>query len=308
MSFLSLLVTLLIEQLRPLNPRNAVFLWYTRYVHTLGLHYNTGEKNQGTVAWWLGVLPWVMGVGLMYWFLSDISLAFGWAWNVAVLYLTLGFRQFSHAFTEISEALRVGDLERARAALSGWHGESAAQYNDNEIAKVAIEEGLIGAHRHVFGVMFWFLILPGPCGAVLYRLAAILDQKWGSRARDEYGAFGLFAAQAFRYIDWIPVRLTALSFAVAGNFEDAMHCWRSQAAAWVRPEQGIVLASGAGALGVRLGETLHHGGKVDFRPELGLGGEADANTMISAAAMIWRALVIWMLIIFLVTIARWLGG
>jgi adenosylcobinamide-phosphate synthase len=55
---------------------------------------------------------------------------------------------------------------------------------------------------------------------------------------------------------------------------------------------------------VRLGETLHHHGTVSFRPELGLGDEADANSMTSAAGMIWRALVIWMFILGLVTIAR----
>lgn len=108
----------------------------------------------------------------------------------------------------------------------------------------------------------------------------------------------------FHFIDWIPVRLTALSFAVAGDFEDAVYCWRSQARNWPDPEQGIVLASGAGAVGVRLGETLHQRGAVVFRPEVGLGDEADANSMISSTGMIWRALVIWMFVLGLVTVAR----
>ena len=65
-----------------------------------------------------------------------------------------------------------------------------------------------------------------------------------------------------------------------------------------------MLASSAGAVGVRLGETLHQRGAVSFRPELGLGDEADSNSMTSAAGMIWRALVIWMIILGLVTLAR----
>jgi adenosylcobinamide-phosphate synthase len=76
----------------------------------------------------------------------------------------------------------------------------------------------------------------------------------------------------------------------------------------MHPEVGVVLASGAGALGVRLGETLHHHGTVSFRPELGLGDEADMNAMTSAAGLIWRALVIWLIVIGLVTVARWVGG
>jgi adenosylcobinamide-phosphate synthase len=307
MSFLSILFTLLIEQVRPLSPRNAAYRWYLRYVNSLSNHFNAGERDQGMVAWLLAVLPWALVSVAIHYLLRDISIAAAWMWNVAVLYLTMGFRQFSHAFTEIVEALRVGDLDRARALLTDWRGESAVEYNGTEIAKVAIEEGLINSHRHVFGVIFWFLILPGPSGAVLYRLSGILEQKWGSRSQEDYGDFGKFAQKIFHYIDWIPVRLTAMSFAIAGDFEDAVYCWRSQATTWMDPEQGVVLASGAGALGVRLGETLHHHGTVSFRPEIGLGDDADVSTMTSAVGMIWRALVLWMFILAVVTVARWVG-
>ena len=307
MSFLSILFTLLIEQVRPLTPRNAVHRWYLRYVNSLGNHFNAGEQNQGMAAWLLAVLPWVLVSVAIHYFLLDISIAAAWVWNVAVLYVTMGFRQFSHASTEIVEALRVGDLDRARVLLTEWRGESAAEYNGTEIARVAIEEGLINSQRHVFGVIFWFLILPGPSGALLYRLSGILEHKWGSRSQQDYGAFGKFAQKIFHYIDWIPVRITAMSFAIAGDFEDAVYCWRSQATTWMDPEQGVVLASGAGALGVRLGETLHHHGTVSFRPELGLGDDADVNTMTSAVGMIWRALVIWMFILGLITVTRWVG-
>ncbi len=308
MSFLSLFAALLIEQVWPLNPRCTVYRWFTHYVHSLGNQFNAGERRQGLIAWCLAVPPWVIASIAVYHFLCEIHIVFGWAWNVAVLYLTMGFRQFSHAFTEMVEALRGGDLDKARQLLGEWRGESASEYNGTEVAKVAIEEGLIGAHRHVFGAIFWFLVLPGPSGAVLYRLAGLLEQKWGGRSEEDYGEFGRFARKVFYYIDWIPVRLTAMSFAVAGDFEDAVHCWRTQATAWMHPEQGVVLASGAGALGVRLGETLHHHGTVSFRPELGLGDDADVNTMASAVGMVWRALVMWMLIIALIAIARWFGG
>ena len=307
MSFLSLLFTLLIEQFRPLSPRSVVQRWFVRYANTLSSHFNAGERGQGMIAWWLAVLPWALIALAGYYFLGRINLGLGWLWNVAVLYLTLGFRQFSHAFTEITEALRAGDIDKARQLLGEWRNESAAEYNGTEVSKVAIEEGLIGSHRHVFGVIFWFLVLPGPTGAILYRMAAILDEKWGARPLEEYGEFGRYARRIFHYMNWIPVRLTALSFAVAGDFEDAVYCWRSQGTAWADPEKGIVLASGAGAIGVRLGETLHHHGMVSFRPELGLGDEADVNSMTTAVGMIWRALVIWMFILGLVTLARFIN-
>lgn len=308
MTFLSLLAAFLIEQLRPLDPRSSLFRMFTRYANNLGKHFNAGERKQGVIAWLLGVLPWVAITALVYYLLLSVSVLLALAWNIAVLYVSMGFRQFSHSFTAIVEALRNGNLDAARKEITDWRNESAEEYNGTEIAKVAIEEGLIGSHRHVFGVMFWFVILPGPAGAVLYRLSALLFDKWGTRTDEEYGEFGEFARQIFEAIDWIPTRLTAISFAVAGDFEDAVFCWRSQAQAWLRPEQGIVLAAGAGGIGVRLGETLHRNGTVTFRPELGVGDEADVNYMTSAIGMIWRALVIWMAIIGLVTVAAWFGA
>jgi cobalamin biosynthesis protein CobD/CbiB len=307
MTFLSLLAALLVEQAKPLNPRCTLFRWFAKYANTLGKHFNAGESRQGVIAWVLGVVPWVVGVALVYWLLESMSVVLAWAWSVAALYVTMGFRQFSHGYTAITEALRVGDIDAARKELADWRDEPADEYSATEIAKVAIEEGLVEAHRHVFGVMFWFILLPGPAGAVLYRLSALLHEKWGTRGDEEYGRFGQFARRAFEIIDWVPSRLTAMSFAVAGDFEDALYCWRQQAQAWMSPGQGIVLAAGAGALGVRLGETIHQNGTVSFRPELGVGDEADVNYMASAVGLIWRSVVIWMLVVAIVTVAYYAG-
>src|SRR3990172_10608601 len=108
MSFLSLIAALLIEQVWPLNARFTLYRWFARYVNSLGSHFNAGEQRQGVIAWCLAVLPWVIVCIAVYHFLREIHVVFVWAWNVAVLYLTMGFRQFSHAFTGIVEALRVG--------------------------------------------------------------------------------------------------------------------------------------------------------------------------------------------------------
>ena len=82
----------------------------------------------------------------------------------------------------------------------------------------------------MFAVLFWFVVLPGPSGAILYRLAAYLQRRWSGR-----GEFGSFAAHALTILEWPTARLTAASFAVVGDFEDTIYCWRTQAAAW--PDQ-----------------------------------------------------------------------
>ena len=306
MKFLSLLAALLLEQVRPLregNPLQAGFEWY---VDQLERQLNAGERGHGVIAWCLAVLPIVVVTALVSYALYALTPLAGWLWNVAVLYVTMGFRRFSHYFTTITRALREQDLAAAREALARWRGTPAAEFTPNEAARVSIELALVGSHRHVFGPIAWFVVL-GPAGAMLYRLAALVAERWGERQDAEFGSFGEFSARAFAALDWVPARLTAASFAVVGNFEDALYCWRTQAAAWAAHTHGIILASGGGALGVKLGDPLGEPGKVEFRPELGLGDAADVDYMQSAVGLIWRALVLWVFLIFIVTIAHSLG-
>jgi adenosylcobinamide-phosphate synthase len=135
----------------------------------------------------------------------------------------------------------------------------------------------------------------------------MLNDKWGARSDPEFGEFGRFAERVFYWLDWLPARLTAISFATVGNFEDAIYCWRTQALSWATHTQGIILAAGAGALGVRLGDTLHQHGTLQFRPEMGIGEEPDVVSMHGTVGLIWRALVLWMFLLLLVTVAHALG-
>src|SRR6185436_13121982 len=90
-------------------------------------------------------------------------------------------------------------------------GEGGGHRSRAEVIRLAIEEALLASHRHVFGVLLWYLILPGPSGAILYRLAAYFAWRW----RD-LGAFGGFATRAFYYLEWPALRLTAAAFAIVG--------------------------------------------------------------------------------------------
>jgi adenosylcobinamide-phosphate synthase len=156
----------------------------------------------------------------------------------------------------------------------------------------------------VFGVLAWFIVF-GAAGALAYRGAVVARSAWSRPGDAEAGAFGRFAADAFAWMDWLPLRLTAASFAVVGDFEDALYCWRTQAMTWADRAHGIVLAAGAGALGVRLGGMVHRHGSADLRPDIGLGSEADADAMAGAVGMLWRALLLWLALLALVTVARW---
>lgn len=307
MSFLSLLAAFLFDQVRTAGSDNRLLQYVRAFARGIERNFNAGEARHGVLGWMIAVPLPVLVALVIYAVLYKVSPLLAWALNVAVLYFTVSVRQAGRPYAMIGNALAAHNLPGARAALEAWTGQSAQDLSSADVAKLAIEQQLLEAHRDGFGVIAWFLVLPGPCGALLYRLASELDRSWGVRDDEEFGRFGEFARQAFGVLDWVPARLTAGSFAVAGDFEDAVYCWRSQALAWVPHREGILLASGAGAIGVQLGGAVPEGGSVRIRPELGAGDEPGADYMRSASGLIWRVLALWMALLLLLSVANWVG-
>ena len=303
MTFFSLIFAFLLEHWRRVIDQNRLVRVFLSYADSLERYFNTGVRRHDIAAWVAAVLPIVILTMWIYYLLYSIHPLLAWTWNVITLSLTMSSRQLSYSFNEIHAALKNGDLPLARQLLTKFYGIPAEELSSQEVARMTIELGLINSHRYVFAVIICFALLPGPLGPVLYRLAELLYERWGSRP----DAFGRFALVAFEVIDWVPARATAMSFAIAGNFEDAVYCWRAQAASWVDRNQGIILASGAGALGICLGDSPREAGASHYRPEVGVGDEADVDFLQSAIGLFWRTLVLWLVLLFLLEIAGWAG-
>jgi adenosylcobinamide-phosphate synthase len=156
----------------------------------------------------------------------------------------------------------------------------------------------------VFGALFWFALAGAP-GALLYRLANTLDAMWGYRT-PRYRCFGWAAARLDAALNFIPARLTALTYALLGNTAVALHCWRQQARAWDSPNAGPVMASGAGSLVVRLGGAANYHGVCEQRPALGAGNAPSAPDIARATALVQRGAWLWALLLLLV--GAWLNA
>lgn len=320
MTFLSILFALLIEQLRPLRADNRVYEAVSALAARMEGWFNAGQVHHGRIAWFAMMAAMMAPTAIVYWLCMRIHPLAGLAWNIVVVYLTLGFRHYSHYFTSIQLALNAGDEATARAMLAEWTGQDTAGMDTPEIARIAVENALITTHRNVFGVFFWFLMPLGPACAVMYRVAEYLARAWNEPEHMRREAFGQYAARAFYVLDWIPSRLTAVAFAVVGNFEDAVYAWRNFADRWQDEGVGIILSAGGGAMGVRLGtpdqsaahmspaETSAVGDEHDHKgQEAPPGEESTARTLQSAVGLVWRALLLWMLLLLLLSTAVWLG-
>ncbi|WP_418648738.1 CobD/CbiB family protein [Thauera butanivorans] len=308
MTLFVLIIALLIEQIRPLPVDRWVLQPLRSLSGNLFARFGDGQGGHGRLVWLSVVVLGTLLTAVLHYLLWELHPVFAFAFNVAVLFLTMGFRRENRFFSEIHLALRMGELDRARALLADWRGRDCGGADASELARLAIEQALVGAHRSLFGVAFWFVILPGPSGAVMYRLARFFADEWGRGAQAESDDSSRFARRGFELIDWLPARLTAASFSVVGDFEGAVYCWRTQAVLWPDKSSAILLASAAGALGVRLGMPVHESGGIVDRPELGLGDEASADYMQSTVGLIWRALLVCLFLLVLVGLAGWVGG
>jgi len=320
MTFLSILCALLLEQMKPLRADNPIYAEIKRLAVRMETWFNAGQPSHGRIGWFVMMAALIIPTGLIYWVLLRYDLIIAaFAWNVLIVYLTLGFRHYSHYFTSIQLALNAGDEAAARALLAEWAKIDTVGMEVTEISRIAVEKALITTHRSVFGVFFWFLMPLGPAAAVMYRVAEYLARAWNEPEHMRNEAFGLFAARAFYWIDWIPARLTAVAFAIVGNFEDAIYAWRNFAHRWRDEAIGIILAAGGGAMGVRLGTPLENAAKMmvpadagtvdisDVEVETLPGDEPSIRALQSTVGLVWRALLLWMLLLLLLSGAVYLG-
>jgi adenosylcobinamide-phosphate synthase len=269
-------------------------------------------------------LPTVSALTL-YWLLWTFL---GWIlaglWCVLVLYATLGFRQFSHHFTDIKDALEAGDEVLAREKLAQWKRIDTSQLNKQEITSLAIEYSVLAAHQHVFGVLFWFAMGAafglGPCGAVIYRLSHLLSKVWHHDISINEGDQGFVseglsrtASLAWSKVDWLSARVTALSFAVVGNFEDAIECWRNHSALSPEDNDGVVLCATSGALNIRLGivpsspMAKEEAAIREAEQEMTVFRQVQPQHLRSVIGLVWRAVVMWFVLLTLLSLSRLLG-
>ena len=309
MSLLALLAALAAQYAYPPPERQWLMAFYGRLSLSTAKRLNAGDRNSGILAWFVLVAVMLVPVAILAAIAAAIHPIVSWLLDAAVLYFSLRFLATTAHVTSIEKSLRAGDSSGAANRLAEWRGEPIEGHDPGLISRLAAEQALRDAHHGAFAPLFWFLVLPGPLGLVLYPLALRAARGWeqlrgsptgwGDLSPDQ-SDFGWFAARAFHAIDWIPQRLTAFVFAIVGDFEDALFCWRSQAAQWIQSEEGIVLASGAGALGVKLGEPIASGSGWIDRPPLGVGEPAREDALASLAGLLWRALIVWMIAYLLV--------
>jgi adenosylcobinamide-phosphate synthase len=263
--------------------------------HTIEQRIYRDSRFYGMVAVLLLLLPLVLTASYTQFF-SGVTPYVNIV-EILFLYLAIGWNSLNAHALAVSNALNNGDLNGARQKVGQIVSRDTSTLDEPGVVKATIESILENGSDAIFAAIFWFAVAGAP-GVVLYRLSNTLDAMWGYR-NQRYRNFGWFAARLDDLLNLIPARLTALGYAIVGNTDVAVRCWRNQAALWKSPNAGPVMAAGAGSLEVQLGGVASYHGVEQQRPLLGEGRSPHRRDIQRALILIRHTLLFYLLILLL---------
>jgi adenosylcobinamide-phosphate synthase len=291
---LTAILAVVLDRLLPDRRGIKPFAWYRDWAESIEERFNGGKRLHGVGAVLIAIVPIAAGVLLVRFVLGEIGWLLRFVFDVVVLYLCLDVYRLSAVAGQVSHALESGNQREAEEHLRALTGKGAPEPNDTAIARTTVEAVLKQGNSLVISPLFWFLVL-GPVGAVVQRLSAILDMLWGHRY-ERFAQFGWAAARFDDVLGWIPARITALSYALMGNFEDALHAWRARMGVWSDINSGPLLASGYGALHMQSYEVSSLDSEYEDRSAEPVVILPDASHIRRVVALVWRVLLLWLAI------------
>jgi ABC-type Fe3+-hydroxamate transport system substrate-binding protein/cobalamin biosynthesis protein CobD/CbiB len=235
MTLIALLIGLIIERLA-----TQIFHW--RRMRWLDRIIDKGFSLSARVANWPALIPVIVLIVALALPVAAVTIVlvdrlFGFPHlilAVVVLFFSLGPNDIGEEVNEYCSALEDGDDERidqtARALV-----ENALPDDPLERIRCVEEAVCIQANNRLFAVIFWFVLLGplGPLGAWAYRVTDLVRRRAVFQTgRDESGASLMeplrdAAVAVHGWLAWIPARLTAIGYAVAGHFDAALAAWRT---------------------------------------------------------------------------------
>ncbi len=285
MSFIAALLALILDQwLRHLEPMRG-----PRWLHAYAEAFEPLSRSTDPVRATAGALFIVLVPAVVALFLGDVLThiwaGLGFVYAVALFLFCLGPKDLHDEVQHYIDAVQSGDEARAsELAAELLPGVPADPAERTEAVTRAL---LMEANERQFGVLFWFAAL-GPAGALLYRSADVLRREPGDKVSAE---FHTAAARLHGVLAWLPAHLTAVGYALAGSFEDAVSDLRSYYSTcnlhFFQVSNDVLLCTGLGALRAAAGQ------------------EAGVVRLKSALGLVRRTLFIWLVIYALITLFGW---
>lgn len=298
------LLALVLDRWLPDRGGFRLWDWYSDWAESIEERFNGGLRSQGIAALLLAVAPISVVILLASIVLGQIAAVLALLFSATVLYFCVDLYRLGQLSQAVAAALEADNAAEAAARLKELTGKDTIETTTAGIAHATVEAVLKQANSHAIAPIFWLLVL-GPFAAMLQRMVSVLDRLWGHRT-PQYAEFGWAAARLDDVLNWVPARITALSYAIMGSFEDALYCWRKRTGMWSDINSGPLLASGLGALHLESCEdntVLDAYGNTAINPAA-LPGAVDVRR---AVALVWRVMLFWLAIGILMVAAHLAG-
>jgi len=237
--------------------------------------------RRGVVAWMIAVMPMALIV-----YLIDEQIEGVWV-GVLCGWLAIGWHSLVDHGRAVAQALANKELDNARLKTSYLVSRDTTELDESALSRATIESLLENGSDAIIAPLFWLMIFGAP-GVVMYRLSNTLDAMWGYR-NERFEHFGKFTAWVDDVLNYIPARMTAFLYMFSGNTQQAWRAWVTQGCRWYSPNAGIVMASGAGALTLKLGGNAVYFGVEKKRPALGSENHPEPEDIYRALRLINRS-------------------
>jgi membrane protein required for beta-lactamase induction len=264
--------------------------WFHTYNQWFERQNLPQRARQGIIGIVLLILPPLLGLLALQHLLEDALFGLLWfAISVATLLYCLGPNDLDSLVNGYIEAVDSDDDSEIRVCATTLIMDEPP--TSEPARSQAVAEGVLSQANHsLFSVLFWFILL-GPIGSLAYRIITWLPtMQQANRDPD----FLLNSQQLVVMLDWIPARITAFCYAIAGSFEDALYGWRSyhesRFSEFSDSNSGTLICTGGGAM--RLSTLIN---------EAHEGVQSFSFLAKSAMALVWRTLVVYLVIVALLT-------
>ena len=313
MEFITILIALAVEQYYKAVQQYRQFDWFANYTDWIR------QKSQslvsifpsasGPVSLIIVLSPVLLIASFLLNALDNLGVFFSFVGGIVIFIYSLGPRDISSDAEKYTDSLRQEDTEgallHANNFFSGHKYTPEFGGTPSEINELMKRGILLAFNNRILAVLFWFIIL-GPIGALLYRLMNLLLERFAggyigiqdAKDDDDNQSEFMLAIQRLNMIlGWVPARLCALSFALAGTFSETLLCWRCASDFLSENNEQLIVTSGLKSL--KMETELSESDTQDPT-------DIDSSDVEQVLALVKWSLVIVVTVIALMSIVGWI--
>lgn len=286
MSFIAILLSIFIElSVKALEDWRR-FDWFEQLTDWIQLRMRETSLGAGPVALLAVLAPVVLGVWLLTAVLNGVWIVLAFLFSVIILSMSLGPHDPMRVAQDYLHALEANDMVAAKNHAELMLG-SETDENHVVTAQDVKEMLFIKLVTHILGVFFWFIIL-GPVGAVLFRANCLLTERY----KNSNDGFSDAVRDLHRILLWIPARLTVLGFAVTGSFVHTLESMAHISDFWKMDSEKLLIECGLGA--------MYPSDEVEEN-------QPDVNSIHTALALTKRTVIAWLTVLGIMVLIGWLA-